>query len=119
MREINELEHYQKAANHHIEQYDAEYKRADVEREILESQLKALEGELERLRQLVASERIRTDKVFRENHTLQKQLNEMLCTSVVGFWRRKLTGTSVQVSERNRATCGHNNSKPLNDWNSK
>ncbi len=77
-KEIGELELHQRSTVHHIELYDAEYRRADAEREVLEVQLRHLEVELERVRQLVASERVKTDKIVRDNRQLQSQLTELI-----------------------------------------
>lgn len=77
-KEMHDLEQHHKFAQMNIESYENEYQRADVERQVLEVQLKQLDAELGRLREGAERERVRSDQLARENHQLHKQLAECL-----------------------------------------
>lgn len=78
MKEINNLEIYNKTAITRIEYYEKECAKADTERELLETQLDKLDKELYEVRFAATGDRQGSDKIMRENRQLHVQLHEHL-----------------------------------------
>ncbi|KZS07810.1 Coiled-coil domain-containing protein [Daphnia magna] len=78
MKEINNLEIYNKTAIVRIEYYEKESAKADTERELLETQLDKLDKELYEVRFAATGDRQGSDKIMRENRQLHVQLHEHL-----------------------------------------
>ncbi|XP_057364666.1 cilia- and flagella-associated protein 58-like [Daphnia carinata] len=78
MKEISNLEIYNKTAIARIEYYEKECAKADTERELLETQLDKLDKELYEVRFAATGDRQGSDKIMRENRQLHVQLHEHL-----------------------------------------
>ncbi len=65
MKEIEELEGFQRNAQAQLEHFDRECRRADSEREVLEAQLEKLEEEVERVRAVASNDRQSSEKIIR------------------------------------------------------
>ena len=78
MKEINNLETYNKSALARIEHYEKECVKAETERELLETQLDKLDKELYHVRFAATEDRQGNDKIMRENRQLHVQLHEHL-----------------------------------------
>lgn len=76
LKDISDLEMYQKNALLQIDYYDKECKRAEAERDLLDKQLEKLEKELGLMRKAATVDRQGNDKVMRENRQLHVQLHE-------------------------------------------